>query len=55
MEKSPLLHLIRHFRRSLVNNGDSTLTDSQLLERWLDTRDEAARDIQQRCDVADGR
>jgi len=45
MANGPLFPLIRHLRRSLERTGVSVLGDAELLQRWLDQRDEAAFEV----------
>src|SRR5690349_6039707 len=42
MNRSPLFSLLRRLRRSFEAEGPGALTDAELLELWLDQRDQAA-------------
>src|SRR5215470_5816481 len=45
MSSEPLDPLLRHLRRVLETHETAALTDSQLLDRWLTRRDEAAFEV----------
>lgn len=45
MASPHLRTLIQHLRRSVSPQGDTSLTDAQLLQRWVRQRDEAAFEV----------